>query len=262
MKRWPTAGLAGALAAAGLAWAQGGPAELGGAGRPGAAPAAAAERAAPAAAESRERLDAAFVAFRGDAGAGQRVASGGTRAGPGAACFNCHGLHGEGDTSGAFPRLAGQPAYYLYKQLENYADGSRPNGTMTPIAVQLSPEQRRDVAAYYATLDAPHRVPAGLDPGLAQAGGALAAVGSAPLGVQSCVSCHGPLGHGMPPDVPYLAGQNVRYLEFQLQQWNAGRRTNDPLGVMADIARRLPPEQQRAVAVYFASLPPPANRAP
>ena len=206
---------------------------------------------------SGDRLSSELVAFSGDAGAGQRVASGGTKAGPGAACFNCHGMRGEGDSSGAFPRLAGQPGYYLFKQLENYADGSRPNDVMTPIAVQMTSEERRDVAAYYATLEAPYRAVAGLDPGLAQTGATIAAVGSSALGLQACVSCHGPNGNGMPPDVPYLAGQNVRYLELQLQLWDQGRRTNDPLGVMTDVARRLSPEQRRAVAVYFASLPPP-----
>jgi cytochrome c553 len=251
------AGLAGVVCSVGIAgWAWAQTAPQGSTERP--------ARAAPAnpAADAQQRLEQALVAFRGDAGAGQRVASGGTKAGPGGACFNCHGLRGEGDTSGAFPRLAGQPAYYLFKQLENYADGSRPNDVMTPIAVQLTPDERRDVAAYYATLDATYRVPAGLDPGLVQAGGTLAAVGSASLGVQSCVSCHGPSGHGLPPDVPYLAGQNVRYLELQLQRWHEGRRTNDPLGVMMDIAKRLPPEQRRAVAVYFASLPPPPRSTP
>lgn len=211
---------------------------------------------------STDRLASAFVAFSGNADAGQRVASGGTRAGPGAACFNCHGMRGGGDTSGAFPRLAGQPAYYLFKQLENYADGSRANAVMTPIAVQMTPDERRNVAAYYASIAAPYRVADGLDPGMAQTGSTIAAVGSAPLGLQACVSCHGPGGQGMPPDVPYLAGQNVRYLELQLQLWQEGRRSNDPLGVMSDVAKRLSSELRRAVAVYFASLPPPRDSAP
>jgi cytochrome c553 len=200
-----------------------------------------------------------FVGIEGDRIAGQRAASGGTAAGPGAACFNCHGIRGAGDGTGAFPRLAGQAAYYLFKQLSNYADGTRPNEVMTPIAVQMTERERRDVAVYYATLQAPFRTPAGLDPGRVQRGGTLAAVGSASLGLQACAGCHGPNGIGMPPDVPYLAGQGPGYLALQLRLWHEGTRRNDPLGVMADVARRLSDEDRQAVAAYFASLQPPGR---
>jgi cytochrome c553 len=194
----------------------------------------------------------------GDRVAGQRVASGGTAAGPGAACFNCHGIRGGGDGTGAFPRLAGQSAWYLYKQLNDYANGTRPNETMTAIAVRLTERERQDVAVWYASQDAPFRTPAGLDPELVQRGGRIAAVGSASLGVQACAGCHGPAGVGMPPDVPFLAGQNPGFIELQLRLWHEGRRRNDALGVMADVARRLPPDERRAVAAYFGSLQAPA----
>ena len=49
-------------------------------------------------------------------------------------CFMCHGLDGVGDSAGAFPRLTGQAAFYMYKQLIDYASGARPNDVMTPIA--------------------------------------------------------------------------------------------------------------------------------
>jgi cytochrome c553 len=227
-----------------------------------AALACAAAVAAGALAQDVERRDAppgagSPFAFEGDVEAGRRVASGGTSAGPGAACFNCHGQRGEGDGTGGFPRLAGQPAFYLFKQLQNYADGSRPNEVMTPIAVRMSERERRDVAVYYAVLSAPFRPVSGLDPAQVQRGGAIAAVGSASLGVQACAGCHGPNGIGMPPDVPYLAGQSAGYLELQLRLWHEGRRSNDPLGVMADIAKRLGEDERRAVAAYFGSLRPP-----
>jgi cytochrome c553 len=188
---------------------------------------------------------------------GQRAASGGTRAGAGAACFNCHGMQGEGDATGGFPRLAGLSAFYIAKQLDNYADGTRPHEQMTPIALQMTDAERRAVGIYYATL-APslRRLPA-VDPALVQTGAGIAAQGVGPRGVQACSNCHGLHGAGMPPDVPPLAGQNTRYLELQLQRWQQGIRRNDVAGVMADIARRLSAEEQRAVAAYFGSLPPP-----
>lgn len=212
--------------------------------------------------------DALFAAFTGDLQAGQRVAMGASGAGAQGNCFQCHGLHGEGDGAGVFPWLAGQPAWYLYKQLGDYTNGTRANTIMTPIALRLSPQERRDVAAYYAAARAaPERgargaPQGGADAELLQQGGALAAIGSQQQGVQNCVGCHGPGGTGMPPDTPYLAGLSPRYLELQLQLWADGRRSNDVLGVMADVARRLSPEDRRAVARYFGSLPPPAARPP
>lgn len=201
--------------------------------------------------------DPLFVAFRGDPQAGQRVVMGASGAGVASACFSCHGLQGEGDRGGAFPRLAAQPAYYLYKQLNSYADGTRPNDVMTPIAIKLSEAERRDVAAYYAAAQAGFRPPPGGDATALQLGGSIAAVGSPARGVQACIGCHGPGGSGLPPDTPYLAGLGAPYMELQLQLWAQGQRRNDPLGVMADVARRLTPEERRAVSLYFAALQPP-----
>src|SRR5687768_15426054 len=56
-------------------------------------------------------------------------------------CFMCHGLDGVGDSAGPFPRLTGQAAFYMYKQLIDYASGARPNDVMTPIARALTDAQ-------------------------------------------------------------------------------------------------------------------------
>lgn len=173
-------------------------------------------------------------------------------------CFSCHGLHGAGDGTGAFPRLSGQPAFYLYKQLVDYASGARPNDVMTPIAQALSQAEMEDVAAFYAAQrGAPAFPPAQPDPLVLQQGGVLSAVGSAEKGIPACVNCHGPQGRGLPPSFPYLAGQYALYTELQLQLWQQGQRGNDPLDVMADIAGRMSPEDIRGVAAYFAAMPPP-----
>lgn len=228
------------------------------------APAAAQAAPAPAAAAADAAADPLFVAFDGDPQAGQRIVMGAGGAGVQGSCFQCHGLQGQGDHGGAFPRLAGQPAWYLFKQLNDYANGTRPNDIMTPIAVQLSREERRDVAAYFASASASFandprggRLSADFDAEQVQRGGAIAAVGSPQRGVQSCVGCHGPNGSGLAPDTPALAGLSPHYVELQLRLWAEGKRTNDPLGVMADVARRLSREERSAVAQYFGSLPPP-----
>mgnify|MGYP000044069232 FL=1 len=199
-------------------------------------------------------------AWQGDPIAGQRVVMGATTSGGvKAACFSCHGLRGEGNGISGFPRLAGQPADYIYKQLTNFADGSRPSDTMTSIAKQLSEQQRRDAAAYYAGAKAEFQPPPMNALLQRQIGGKLALVGSEARGTPACVSCHGPNGSGMPPLTPYLAGLDAAYLENQLTHFGTGKRNNDAGSVMADIARRLSPQERQAVALYFAAVPPPVN---
>src|SRR5690606_4355189 len=134
---------------------------------------------------------------------GRLVASGGARKGGAAmACFTCHGTDGAGDAAGAVPRLAGLPAWYIYKQLNDYAGGSRDSASMTGIARQLTESEREAVASYYALLDAPHppKPPAG-DLRMLQWGQQLAAVGATDRAVPACLNCHGPDGSGLPPSV-------------------------------------------------------------
>ena len=70
---------------------------------------------------------------------GRLVAMGGSEAGgSGMACITCHGAEGQGDGSGAFPRLAGMSGWYMYKQLVDYASGDRPNQVMTGVAQRLT----------------------------------------------------------------------------------------------------------------------------
>lgn len=188
--------------------------------------------------------------------AGRLVAMGGAEnGGSGMACITCHGAKGEGDGTGAFPRLTGQPAWYLYKQLLDYASGDRPNQVMAGIAERLTEHEMEAVSAYYAIQEAPLQPVQGeVDGALLQWGAQLGAAGSAERGIPACVNCHGPNGTGLAPAVPYLAGQYARYMQYQLELWKEGRRDNDPLNVMSAIARKMTEEDMRAVAEYYARV--------
>ncbi len=176
-----------------------------------------------------------------------------------ASCLLCHGLQGEAEGSGAFPRLAGQPAWYLFKQLQDYAAGRRPNEVMGPIAQAMTPAQMQDVSAWYAAQLAPVPPEAGASSTLLQRGGAIAAAGIPARGVASCASCHGAQGEGAAPGVPALAGQYAPYTELQLRLWKQGVRRNDPFGVMAQVAAGMTEQDIVAVATYYASLRPAAG---
>ncbi|MEO1153236.1 MAG: c-type cytochrome [Pseudomonadota bacterium] len=173
------------------------------------------------------------------------------------ACITCHGAEGQGDGSGAFPRLAGMSGWYMYKQLVDYASGDRPNRVMTGVAQRLTEHEMEAVSAYYAAIDAPYRpVPGHVDAELLQWGGQLGAVGSAEKGIPACVNCHGPSGMGNPPAVPYLAGQYANYMTHQLQLWREGVRDNDAMNVMSSIASKMTDEDMRAVSEYYARVRP------
>src|SRR4249919_341117 len=146
------------------------------------------------------------------------------------ACNTCHGANGEGNAQMNAPRIAGQGEGYLLRQLEAFANGTRNNPIMGPIAKQLTPAERLTWSKAYAAMETPPAKASGTAPAL---GRTLATVGDARRQIQACANCHGPDGVGSPPTVPYLAGQHQGYLLASLQQWKTGARKSDPSGQMS-----------------------------
>ena len=173
-------------------------------------------------------------------------------------CVPCHGARGEGKPAAGFPRIAAQSQYYIRKQLDSYADGSRRDPVMVPIAKGLPAALRAEVAAYYAQADAPVVSGASLfTQSWEERGRLLANQGDLANRVQACANCHGPGGVGQPPALPYLAGLDDSYMRATLNAWRDGRRRNDAGQQMAAIAKALRPEDIAAVARYYAGLTPP-----
>ncbi|WP_321793622.1 c-type cytochrome [Burkholderia pyrrocinia] len=77
-----------------------------------------------------------------------------------AACIGCHGQHGEGMSR--FPRLAGQHADYVVKQLRIYREtDTRPRGAiMKSVCANMTEQDMRAVAAYVEAFPAEAGVPA------------------------------------------------------------------------------------------------------
>jgi len=177
----------------------------------------------------------------------------------GAPCEACHGAHGEGAPLAAIPRLAGQQADYLEKQLRDYENGSRENVVMRNFAKGLSDSELAQLGSYYASLSTPYAAPA---PGNAQQvkaqqlkrGVQLAMEGAEPERVQACDNCHGPEGSGLPQAAPYLAGQSAEYLAAQLKAWQQGTRKNDSGKQMVSVAKQLNSADITAVSTYFENL--------
>ena len=172
-----------------------------------------------------------------------------------AVCQGCHGAHGEGNPAAKIPRLAGQAADYLEKQLRDYASGARSNEVMQNFAKPLSDADRGAVAAYFASLKAPYAKvePTATEAQLAR-GHQLDRQGSEAQRVQACSNCHGPDGSGVPHSAPYLAGQSAGYLAAELQWWRQGVRKNDAGKLMSSVAQRLTDQDVAAVSAYYENL--------
>lgn len=164
-------------------------------------------------------------------------------------CFICHGLDGESSSS-IYPRLAGQHAAYIARQLADYRSGKRKNDTMQSMVADLQPEDYRALGLYFESRKpAPHPVE---NPELAAVGRFLFVHGNEYSKVAPCAGCHGPGGHGT-ETLPRLAGQRAAYIENQLKLFNRRERTNDN-AIMHSIASQLTELEIKALAAYVSGL--------
>lgn len=198
-----------------------------------------------------------------DPNKGRFLAIGGQSQSGRASCVQCHGLEGLGDSSGAFPRLAGLDGWTLYKALRDYAAGLRESEIMGPVAAVLTDREMQDVAAWYAGFDElPYEAQPEISAEERQLGAALVAVGAPERGIPACSSCHGQNGIGGGVAFPRIAGQYAPYLEHQLNKWREGTRDGDPMNVMEQVARGMSEEDVRLVSLYLAAVDPLAAQAP
>ena len=64
------------------------------------------------------------------------------------ACQVCHGVGGK-STNPTYPRLAGQHAKYIIKQLKAFKSGTRKDPIMNGMASTLSEQDMEDVAVFF-----------------------------------------------------------------------------------------------------------------
>ncbi len=207
---------------------------------------------------------AAFVAgasfaAEGNAEKGKAIFNSGKEGTAVLACQGCHMDKGQGNDAMGTPRLAGQGAVYIVKQLNDIAtDKRKPTGLgeqMIAIAKALSDEDKKDVAAYLHTLQGEE---------LSDMKAQSVPVGQAYLGqviakygvknkVSACQSCHGYNGRGAAPVFPMIGRQKYAYLVNQLKSWRDGSRANDPAGMMRAVAKNLTDDDINNVATFLAT---------
>lgn len=210
----------------------------------------------PAPAPATELSDPNAPTVPGDIAAGKAKA---------AVCTACHG-EGGNSVIAMYPKLAGQHEAYIARQLALFKDGSRDNPIMLGFAASLSPQDMRDLGAYYASQSG--------TPGTAddtviaegpnagrkfyEVGQSLYRGGDAARGIPACMACHGATGRGDPGSAyPSLAGQHSDYTRLSLETFRSGTawgRDQKANTIMIDVARPLTDEEILALSSYIEGL--------
>ncbi len=168
-------------------------------------------------------------------------------------CQACHGLDGNGvPGQPVWPKLAGQHPRYIYKQLQNFKNNERWNAQMSPMAMPLTDEEMRNLAAYYSSLEQSGGT---AEEALVAKGESIYRAGNPATGVPACSGCHGPAGLGSNlARFPRIAGQHSEYTAQTLGHFRKAERANDPNGMMRGVAANLKDEEIDAVAAYIEGL--------
>jgi cytochrome c553 len=166
----------------------------------------------------------------------------------------CQGCHGEEGISvePQIPKLAGQYAGYIAKQVHDFQNGFRSNAIMNGMAATVDDADLPDIAAYFASRNKMK------GDGSANAlGRNLFLNGDMTRMMVACINCHGVNGKGKTPDnsmFPVIGGQQKEYLRIQLTNFRQGDRANSPGGVMNIITQKLTNAEIEALAEYVSGL--------
>ena len=182
----------------------------------------------------------------------------------GLACTGCHGAEGRAARDGYYPRIAGKPTDYLYRQLIAFRDGRRRYPLMTGLLAPLDDAYLREIAAHFAAQSPPYPppAPATADAATLARGRTLVIDGDPARKLPACARCHGDTLTGLGDTVPGLLGLPRDYLAAQIGAWRSGNRHADAPDCMADIARRLELRDVEAVAHWLAAQPVPTQNRP
>jgi cytochrome c553 len=194
-------------------------------------------------------LAAAFVGLipnlllaEGDAAAGQAKS---------ALCGSCHGLDGN-SLMAMNPKLAGQSARYMVKQLQEFKSGARESAIMSSMVLSLSDQDMEDIAAWYSSQQPTIQ---GANPESIELAERLYRAGNSEIAVAACSACHSPTGKGnAPAGFPLLSGQHAEYTLQQLKNFRSGARQNDGSAMMRTVVERLTDKELEALASYVSGL--------
>ncbi|MCR6628934.1 MAG: c-type cytochrome [Magnetospirillum sp.] len=165
-------------------------------------------------------------------------------------CTACHGEDAKTPLQEGYPKLAGQNAEYVFRQLQDIKAGSRANAqvpdTMAPIAADLTEADNRALADYLAGLDK-------FTPATAR--GPADAAGRKLYMSKTCIACHGKEGlKPVLPTYPSVAGQDKAYLAQQMRDIKSSARKNGETAAMQPVMHLVNEDEIDAIADYLSNV--------
>ena len=160
-------------------------------------------------------------------------------------CAACHGENGVPlEQFFPVPVIWGQNLGYLFFQLRDFKSGTRKNDVMSPIIEALPREDLMALAQYFSKKPWP-KLPQPHPPD------DVAALAQRANASVVCTSCHqsGFIGEGTQPR---LAGQDRRYLEKTMTEFQSGARGNNP--GMTDLMKALTLQDISALAAWLSAM--------
>ena len=163
-------------------------------------------------------------------------------------CFECHVPQGQ-TPDPMIPKLDGQQAEYIVRQVLDYKSGRRPSTIMREVAQIVSDMQDLlDIAAFYSNLET------------MQGSGEInqeVKRGEVIYLDYRCHFCHGEeavAGTAFTSGAPLIGGQNKDYLEKTMLDIKMGRRPADIYNLMKRLLMRLSDKEIEALSAYVSSL--------
>ena len=164
-------------------------------------------------------------------------------------CRGCHKKDAFGRVDGTYPRLTGQYASVIIKQLTDIRAGARINPKMEPFISPdaITVDEIADIAVYLSTLTTIKEN--GKGPG------DQVQLGAEVYTQRGCNKCHGSRGEGNGEKLyPALAAQHYSYLLREMELIKSGARGNSHPDMVATL-RDISTNDMEAVADYLARLP-------
>lgn len=164
-------------------------------------------------------------------------------------CAGCHRADGAGVADGTYPRLSGQHAGVIIKQITDTRAGIRINPKMAPFSSEhaLQLQEIADVAEFLASAVS-HRENGKGDAERAERGLKL-------YRQRGCQDCHGARGEGDAAKFyPVVAAQHFQYLLREMEHVQSGGRGNSHPDMVKTL-RGLSADDLKALASHLSRLP-------
>jgi len=164
-------------------------------------------------------------------------------------CRGCHKPDAGGILDGTYPRLSGQHASVVIKQVIEVRAGIRSNPKMEPFSSKhaLTLQEIADIAVFIESVESNRENGKGSGTALTR-GKQLYASGK-------CALCHGEYGEGIASQAyPVVASQHFGYLVRELEHIQKGTRGNSHPDMVKAI-RSYSRQDMEAVADYMSRMP-------